>query len=148
MSGIVNRDKNITEQVDNWYSQTPTTGVSLLIQLAQVPYQGQILKITSSAYGLSGSPILGIQVQRFIVGSGLTTIPVNGSSLLTVAAFSTSGMQTHSLPAAGNSLVQLLVGDQVQFVTSGTNTAASYAVNVVVQCLQDFKTQYSLFVGS
>lgn len=146
--GIQNRDKGINEQVDNWDIQTPVEGVSLLIQCCNVPYTGQILKVTSSAYGLSGSPILGLQIQRFIAGSGNTTIAINGSSLLTVVAYSTSGMQVHSLPAAGNSLVQVQSGDQIQLVTSGSNTAANYAINVVTQCLQDFKTQYGLFSGN
>ena len=146
--GIINRDKNLTEQVDNWDVQTVgVVGVSQLIQLCQVPYTGQLLKCVVSAYGLSGAPTVGLQVQRFIVGSGLTTIPLNGSSLLTISAYSTSGMLTATIPAAGNSLVQLLAGDQLQMVTSTANTAATYCVNSVVQCLQDYKTQYSLFVG-
>lgn len=146
--GLQNRDKAINEQVDNWDIQTSVTGVSSLIQLVNVPYVGQIQKIVATAYGLSGSPILGVQIQRFITGSGLTTIPLNGSSLLTVTAFSTSGLMTCTLPALSSSLVQVIPGDQVQFVTSGANTAASYAANVVIQCLQDFKTQYGLFSGN
>lgn len=146
--GIQNRDKALNEQVDNWDAQTSVVGVSALIQLSNVPYSGQLLKLTSSAFGLSGSPICGVQIQRFIAGSGLTTIPLNSSSLLTIVAFSTSGMQTHVLPAAGNSLVQVISGDQVQLVTSVANSAATYSVNVVIQCLQDFKTQYTLFAGN
>ena len=147
--GIQNRDKGLNEQVDNWDSQTVSSvGVSQLIQSASVPYTGQLLKVVTSAFGLSGSPTVGIQIQRFITGLGLTTIPVNSSSLLTVSAFSTSGIQTHSLPAVGSSLVQLLPGDAVQLVTSTANTAATYAINMVTQCLQDFKTQYGLFSGN
>lgn len=147
--GIQNRDKGLNEQVDNWDVQTNATiGVSLLIPLCQVPYTGQLLKVTSAGYGLSSTPTVGLQIQRFIAGVGLTTIPINGSSLLTISAFSTSGMQTHSLPAAGNSLVQLIAGDQVQAVTSTANSAASYAFNAVIQCLQDFKSQYGLFSGN
>jgi hypothetical protein len=146
--GIINRDLDPTQQWDNFDGQYSIAGTSAVINLGQVPYQGQLLKVTSSAFGVSGSPILGIQIQRFIAGTGYTVISVNGSSLLTVTAFSTSGMQTHSLPAAGNSLVQLLSGDSVQIVTSVANTAASYTVNAVIQCLQDFKSQYGLGVGS
>jgi len=146
--GLINRDKSTGEQCDNWDIQTAVVGVSQLIQLCQVPYTGQLLKVTVAAYGLSGSPILGLQVQRFITGAGLTTIPINGSSLLTMTAFSTSGMLTCSIPAVGNSLVQLQSGDQLQFVTSGANTAASYVANSIIQCLQDFKTHYGLFSGS
>ena len=143
--GLQNRDKGLNEQVDNWDVQTANVGISALIQLCQVPYAGQLLKTTVSGYGLSGTPTVGLQIQRFIIGTGFTTIPINGSSLLTMSAFSTSGMLTMSLPAPGNSLVQLIPGDQLQVITSTANTAATYAINTVIQCLQDFKTQYGLF---
>jgi hypothetical protein len=146
--GLQNRDKGINEQVDNWDTQTAVVGVSALIQLTNIPYSGQLLKVTTSAFGLSGSPIVGLQIQRFIVGAGLTTIPINGSSLMTVSAFSTSGLLTHSIPAPGSTLVQLQAGDQLQIVTSVASSAATYATNAVVQCLQDFKTQYGLFAGN
>ena len=146
--GLQNRDKGINEQVDNWDIQTANVGVSQLIQVTNVPYTGQIQKVVTTAYGLSGSPILGLQIQRFIVGAGLTTIPLNGSSLLTVTAFSTSGLLTHVLPALSSTLSQVISGDQLQIVTSGANTAGTYAVNAVIQCLQDFKSQYGLFSGN
>lgn len=146
--GIQNRDKGLNEQVDNWDIQTVVIGVSALIYAVNVPYTGQILKVSTAAFGVSGSPILGIQIQRFITGTGATTISVNGSSLLTVTAFSTSGIQSHALPIVGNSLIQVQSGDQIQLVTSGANSAATYNLNVVVQCLQDFKTQYGLFSGN
>lgn len=142
--GIVNRTKDQSEQRETFDCQPGLVGISALIQVGQIPYPGQILKIVSSAYGLSGSPICGIQIQRFIVGAGATTIPLNGSSLLTIVAFSTSGMQTHVLPAAGSTSVQVLSGDQVQIVTSVANTAATYSVNMIVQCLQEVKSTYGL----
>lgn len=145
--GVINREKDITEKVDNWDIQTAVVGVSQLIQVTNVPYQGQLMRVVTSAFGLSGVPILGLQIQRFIVGVGLTTIPLNGSSLLTVSAFSTSGLMTHAIPALSSTLSQLQAGDQLQIVTSVANSAATYAANAVIMCLQDFKTQYSLFAG-
>jgi len=146
--GLQNREKGLNEQCDNWDVQTANVGISTLIQLCQVPYSGQLLKVVSSAYSMSGSPIVGLQIQRFIAGSGATTIPLNGSSLLTMTAFSTSGILTHAITGVGTSLVQLQSGDQLQAVTSGANTAATYAFNSIIQCLQDFKTQYGLFSGN
>lgn len=146
--GLINREKDLTEQRENFDNQTPVTGLSFLIQVCQVPYSAQLEKVVSSAFGLSGSPILGIQIQRFIPGVGLTTIPVNGSSLLTVTAFSTSGVQTHALPPFGSSLIQVAYGDNIEIVTSGANTAANYAINVVLRCLQDFKSIYTLGSGA
>lgn len=148
MSGIINRDKNLTEQVDNWDIQTAVIGISTLLPLVSVPYVGQLQKVVVAAFGLSGSPQIQLQIQRFIAGSGLTTIPLNGSSLLTIQAFSTSGLQTFTMPALSSTLVQLQANDQLQAVTSTANTAATYSFNCIVQCLQDFKTQYGLFSGN
>lgn len=148
MSGIINRDKNLTEQVDNWDIQTAVIGISTLLPLVSVPYVGQLQKVVVAAFGLSGSPQIQLQIQRFIAGSGLTTIPLNGSSLLTIQAFSTSGLQTFTIPALSSTLVQLQANDQLQAVTSTANTAATYSFNCIVQCLQDFKTQYGLFSGN
>lgn len=148
MSGIINRDKNLTEQVDNWDVQTAVIGISTLLPLVSVPYVGQLQKVVVAAFGLSGSPQIQLQIQRFIAGSGLTTIPLNGSSLLTIQAFSTSGLQTFTIPALSSTLVQLQANDQLQAVTSTANTAATYSFNCIVQCLQDFKTQYGLFSGN
>jgi len=142
---IVNRDKDASEQRYVFTSnQSAVVGVSAIVHLGVAPCAGQLLAVASNAFGLSGSPILGVQIQRFVVGSGLTTIPVNGSSLLTVVAYSTSGLQTHSLPASGSTLVQLLKGDDIQLVTSGANTAANYVAEAVVQILQDIKSDYGV----
>jgi hypothetical protein len=145
--GIINRDKNITEQVDNWDVQTTVVGVSIIIPLVNVPYTGNIQKVVMSAFGLSGSPQIQLQIQRFIVGTGNTIITLNGSSLLTAQAYSTSGLQTFVLPSLSSTLIQLQPNDQLQAVTSVANTAATYSFNSIIMCLQDFKTQYGLFVG-
>ena len=146
--GIVNRDLEVSQQMNIFTSSYSVLGTSGVINLGQIPYSAQLMAVVTSAFSLSGSPITGVQVQRFIIGKGVTTFAVNGSSLLTVTAYSTSGIQLQSLPAVGNSLVQLLSGDNVQLVTSGANTAASYNVSMVVQCLQDFQSQYGLGLGS
>lgn len=146
--GIINRDKNITEQVDNWDVQFSVIGVSAIMPLVTVPYVAQLQKVVVAAFGLSGSPQLQLQIQRFIPGTGNTIIALNGSSLLVAQAFSTSGLQTFVIPALSSTLSQLQVGDQLQIATSVANTAATYAVNAVIQCLQDFKTQYGLFSGN
>ena len=142
---IVNRDKDASEQryVFTFNSQV-TVGVSGLIQLGMVPCGAQILQIAMAALGISGSPTVGLQIQRFVVGSGLTTFALNGSSLLTMQAFSTSGLQLQILPASGNSLALLQKGDLMQLVTSGANTAAQYVAECVLQILQDVKTDYGV----
>ena len=142
---IVNRDKDVSEQryVFTYNSQV-TVGVSGVIQLGVAPCAAQLLQVASAGIGLSGSPILGLQIQRFVVGSGNTVIPINGSSLLTVTAYSTSGLQTHVLPTAGSTLTQLQKGDLIQIVTSTASTAAQYVMEAVIQILQDVKSDYGV----
>jgi len=144
---VVNRDLDPSQQRLNWLNVAGTqsvVGVSAILALGIAPCAMQVLAVAVEASGLSGSPTAGIQIQRFVVGSGLTTILVNGSSLLTVQAYSTSGAQAMVLPAAGSTLVQLLRGDQLQMITSAANTAASYVVEAVVQVLQDVKSDFGL----
>lgn len=141
---IVNRDKDVTEQRIPFHSTPGLVGISTLVHAAIAPCSGQLLAVQTGAFGLSGSPIVGLQVQRFIVGAGLTTIPLNGSSLLTIVAVSTSGPQSHVVPAAGSTLAQVLRGDVVQLVTSVANTAATYSVDAVIQVLQDVKSDYGV----
>lgn len=146
--GITNRDKDLTEQRENFDCQTGNVGISALINLINIPYSCVLEKVVTTSSGLSGSPILGVQIQRFITGAGNTIIAINGSSLLTITAYSTSGLQAHSLPAVSSTLVNLLANDVVQFVTSGTNTAGTYSVNAVIRCLLDFKSIYTLGAGA
>ena len=139
---IVNRDLDPTQQRLNFVAAPGLVGVSALIQSFIAPCAGQLLAVSSFASGLSASPTVGIQVQRFVVGVGFTTIPLNGSSLLTITATSTSGIQAHVVPAAGTTLAQLLRGDAVQLVTSTASSAATYMVAAVMQVLQDVKSDF------
>lgn len=141
---IVNRDLDSTQQRWIMDSQPGVVGVSSLIQLGLVPCAAQLLVVAHAAFGLSSAPTVGVQIQRFVVGSGLTTMALNGSSLLTISALSTSGMQTQVLPAAGSTLLLLQKGDAVQLVTSTANSAATYAVEAVVQVLQDVQSTYGV----
>ena len=142
---IVNRDLDVTQQRYVFTNnQSAVVGVSALIHVGIVPCAAQLLQVATNAFGLSGSPTVGVQIQRFVVGAGLTTIPLNGSSLLTITALSTSGMQTQTLPASGSTLLNLLKGDDIQLVTSTANTAATYVVEAVVQILQDVKQDYGV----
>ena len=141
---IVNRDFDNSQQRDVFFYSNPLiSGTSSLINLAVASCAQQLLVIASEAFGVSGAPQVAIQVQRFVVGSGLTTIALNGSSLLTVLAYSTSGMQTHSIPT-GSTLLLLQKGDLVQAVTSIANTAAVYAFECVLLTLQDIKQNYGV----
>lgn len=142
---LVNRDKDASEQRYVFtFNQTAVVGLSIIAEIGIAPCASQLLTIVSSAFGLSGAPTVGAQIQRFVVGSGLTTIPLNGSSLLTTVAYSTSGMQTQVLPASGSTLLQLQKGDMIQLISSTANTAANYVIEAVVQIAQDIKQDYGV----
>ena len=141
---IVNRDLDASQQRLVIDTTTGVVGVSSIIHVGIAPCACQPISFVSNAFGLSGSPILGIQVQRFVTGVGFTTIALNGSSLLTVAAMSTSGMQKSAVPASGSTLALLQAGDDVQIVTSGANTAATYMFACVLQILQDVQQTYGV----
>jgi hypothetical protein len=142
---IVNRDKDGSEQRYVFtFNQSAVVGVSALMNVGTVPCGAQLLQVVTSAFGLSSTPTVGIQIQRFVVGSGLTTIPLNGSSLITISALSTSGIQTQVLPAAASTLLLLQKGDAIQMVTSTANSAANYVVEAVIQILQDVKQDYGV----
>lgn len=141
---IVNRDLDVTQQRIAFETTPGVIGVSTLIHVGIVNCASQLLVVAHTAFGLSSTPTVGVQIQRFVVGAGLTTIPLNGSSLLTIAAFSTSGIQTQTLPASGSTLLQLLKGDEIQLVTSTASSAATYVVQAVTQILQDVKSDYGV----
>lgn len=141
---IVNRDLDPTQQRILFDASPGLIGVSTIVHLGIAPCASQLLAVATNAFGLSGAPTVGVQVQRFVVGVGLTTIPLNSASLLTIAAMSTSGMQLQTLTAAGTSLVQLLKGDDIQLITSTANTAATYTIEAVIQILQDVQSDYGV----
>lgn len=143
---LVNRDKDASEQRDVLtYTSPAVVGVSLLVNLGIAPCAQQMIAIQVAAFGLSSTPILNFQINRFITGLGNTTIIGGFTSLSIAAAFGTSGPAATLVPlTAGSTLVQLLRGDLVQVVTSGANSAANYVISAVVQTLQDVKTNYGV----
>lgn len=142
--GLQNKDKDASEARQYMsFSSAAAVGISAVIPLGVVGCSQTLLAVTSSVAGLSGAPIWGLQVQRFIVGTGNTVIPLNGSSLLTLTATSTSGVQAHAIPAANSSL--FLQGDVLQVISSGANSAVIPAtITAVLGVLQAVKTDYGV----
>jgi hypothetical protein len=140
--GLQNKDKDASEQRVTMSFSSGVVGVSALMTLGIVGCSQTLLAVVSEASGLSAAPIVGLQIQRFVTGVGNTVIALNGSSLLTITAYSTSGLQTHAIPAANTSL--LLQGDVLQAVTSTANSAATYNITAVLQVLQAVRTDYGV----
>lgn len=137
---IVNRSYDSSEQkflVAAHVSNT-VTGISG-IPLFRAAFPVQIIGITATATGLSGSPTSQLKIERFTVGTGLSVVALGGA--LTHHNFGTSGPQGFSLPAAGSSLLQLFTGDQITVTTGGSNAAAvGILIEFCFQALQDIKT--------
>lgn len=142
--GLQNKDKDASEARQYMsVSSAAAIGVSIVLPLGVVGCSQTLLAVASSVAGLSGAPIWGLQVQRFIVGTGNTVIPLNSLSLLTLTATSTSGVQAHAIPAANSSL--FLQGDVLQVISSGANSAViPSTITAVLGVLQAVKTDYGV----
>lgn len=142
---LINRDKASVEQCDNFDMNfgNSVVGVSILVTSAIIPCPQQIVGYQVVAFGVSGSPVLNLQIQRFIPGSGNTIITGGFTALAVGAAYGTSGALAFITGLTGGStLTQVQTNDIVQIVTSGANSAATYAGQLICKTLTDFKSLY------
>jgi hypothetical protein len=138
---ICNRDLDVSQQRQEYQATIAPTATGLTYLLAVVPYPARLVAMAQGAVGLSGAPNHSIWLNRFVVGSGITTISF-GNSLVTTA-MGTSGIQSFSLPLA--STFPLQAGDVLLLSTAASNTsAASVCVTTVIQALQDYKTEFGV----
>jgi len=148
---LLNRDKDQSEQreIINVSYGTVATGVTLSV--AVFPYPCQIVAAQQTAIGLSGTPIATLWLQRFVVGSGVTSIGL--AATLALTAYGTSGAQGYSTVAfgtttlaQGSTAVQTIYpGDQLVLLTSGSNAAvAAASLTLVIKSLQDIKTHFGV----
>jgi hypothetical protein len=138
---IVNRDKNFSEQKDNFTYNVPIlVGPSSIISVGNAPCAQILQTVVSSSFNVTLSPQLSVQIQR-LTPSGITTIPLNSLSLLTAANYASVGMQVHSLPQAP--LTNLVMGDLIQVTTLG-NGFGVYIIQAVTANLQDVKSSYGV----
>jgi len=143
---IVNRDLGASEQLKvaraafGAVAVGATTGTTLTA--VAIPFPSTLSGILVSAHGLSGTPTLDFGINRFIAGSGFTTLTA-GFTTLTLEEFSTSGIQTVVQVSAGNSLLNLLANDQFVAVGGGADAAVkSLGISVVYKATQDIKTSF------
>ena len=142
MAKIANRDLDQSERklVLEETIRPTVTGATYVIGV--VPFPAQVLAGHEAAYGLSGAPVGQIKVHRFIPGTGVTIISGIFSSM-TVTAFGTSGLMAHTITGATANL--LMPKDVLFYETAVANTAlASTSLSVVIQALEDIKTQFGV----
>lgn len=141
---INNRSLSSSEQnrvIPTNYGLSVTGAV---LNVAAIPYPCTLNAVKTSLKGLSGALTGALKVDRFIVGTGLTTI-AGSATTLTFTAIGTSGMQNMVLAASGSSFLSLQANDVVTITLAGTNAAAdALSVALVVQAIQDIKQSFTV----
>ena len=144
---IVNRDKNVTEQIENFPARLTTAGSSIAVtyHVAQAPFPGTLRYVEVAANAISNAPVLSVSVKRNTSG-GVTTIPYVGTTLAVVAYGISYPYQGFSLAAPGSTLLNLLAGDVVVVVQEiGATMAVTDAViSVGIQATQDYKEHFGI----
>lgn len=139
--GIINRTYDPSEQHQTLVAHLGAVPVTTTRALFIAPYPVKLKQVKYSILGLSGAPTHKLQLSRFVVGAGLTSIEIVAAGA--VVAVGTSGVQAMTLPAAGSSLNNLQTGDVLEIVSAGANTAVAEATyEVVMQALQDIKSYF------
>lgn len=146
---VLNRTLDPTEQRKvfeiNLTSAFLTTGLTSVIGI--VPYAGTLDTAQIATTGTSGTPTYQINIDRFIAGTGFTTIIVATGSSNTPPAFGTSGVGISAMILApvGSTLLNVLPNDMLMLTTGGANSAAKAAcVAVVLLPIQDSKTHFGI----
>jgi len=136
---IINRELDVSEKrlVECVTINNKAAGT---YALHLVPYACALESARVSAVGVSGAVVAQMAVQRFIAGSGLTSI-LTGATI-TLTTIGTSGMQGISL-LGGASLLNLQQDDLISVVMTGTGVT-ELTVAVVIKALQDIKSPQGL----
>ena len=137
---LVNRDKDVSEQKVSVHAPLNLVATGLAMPVMAAPYLCNVMGVKVSALGVSGSPTGALAIVRN-TSAGVTTIS-GGWTTLSLQAAGTSGPQTVVSAGVGNTLTQLAVGDVLQYTSAGANSAAFVTIDVVVQCLQDIKSDF------
>lgn len=138
---IVNRDLDQSQQTSVLSACLVGTATGRTYVLAQIPYPAQLISAQQVVSGLSGAPNHSLWLQRFVVGSGITSIAL-GMSMASVTV-ATSGPQGFTVISGLTNLFQS--GDMLMLSTAASNTGAENAtVTFVIKALQDIKTAFGV----
>lgn len=138
---IVNRDLDPSQQTAALNCPLTNTITGQTYNLCLVPYPSVLTAAQQVVCGASGSPNHSLWIQRFIPGTGLTTISIGNS--LVASVFGTSGSQGFSIPSGLT--YPLIANDVIMLSTAAANTGAvSVTVTLVVKALQDIKTSFGV----
>lgn len=146
---IVNRDKDITEKMENFSSVQNLTVAASAGQsffVAQAPYPGILKAVSFAAQSVSGAPQVAIDIKRWS-GAGVTTISYASTTMVVTATGISTAYQSISLSAPGVTLVQLQAGDVIvanALFSGGNVAAANCVITAVIQAAQDMKEHFGI----
>jgi hypothetical protein len=139
---ICNRDLDVSQQKTSLRANVAALGTGLTLPVVIIDSPANIVSAKVAAFGISGTPTALLSIQRFIVGSGVTSF-LGGFTTLTMQAAGTSGVQSVVTAAAGSTALNLLAGDVIMVTSGGSNAAVTgLAVDLVIQYTQDIKTYF------
>jgi len=144
---IVNRTLDVSEQRKVFETKAGATATGITGIVCVVPWPSTLVEGQIVAFGLSGAPAVALAVNRFIAGTGFTSITIATGTSNLPPAYGTSGVGISGmiLPAAGSTLLNLLANDVLLYVTSVANTAVTgLAVDVVLAPVQDIKVHFGM----
>jgi hypothetical protein len=143
--GIKNTGLHVSEQRKELTAGAAAVATGVTGILSHVPWPCVVEAGQAAAFGTSGSPTVQFFINRFIVGSGITTIQIGSTSAL--VAYGTSGVLANglSLPAAGATTLNLQANDVLMYQTGGANSAVTgLSLKLVVRPLQELRTYFGL----
>lgn len=136
---VVNRDLDPSQQALAFNSALGPLATGVTTPICVVPYPATLSQIKTAAFGISGTPTVVFSIQRFIVGSGVTSY-LGGVTTLTLQAAGTSGALSAVLASQGSTALNLQAGDVIMSTTGGSNAAVTgLAVSVVLKASQDIR---------
>jgi len=149
--GNINRTDDGSQQQENynwsWLSAQGGSGLletGLTIPMYTIPRAMQIQSVNYAATGITSTVSWELLRGRFITGSGFTIEAIGGSNIMQV--YGTSGMlKSLSMPAAGNTLLDLQKNDLLFYSSKGVGAVTageSVFVDIVLKNLQDVKSHY------
>ncbi len=139
--GTINRTRDVSEQKEVVAVMIDDTITGRIYPVYVAPRAQTITDAKSMALGLSAAPTAALFLNRFVIGTGAASYAIGGA--LTVSAFGTSGYQTFSLPATGNSVLAMSAGDFITVKAAGSGAALTdHLIEIVVQNIQDIKSWF------
>ena len=144
---IVHRTLDSSEQRKVFQVNAGAVATGVTGILCTVPYPSVFEGAAIAAFGLSGAPNYTLTVNRFVTGAGATVITIATGTSNTPAAFGTSGILPANMviAASGSTLLNLLAGDVIMYLSGVANTAVTgLSISAVIRPIQDVKKQFGI----